>query len=96
MQLAGAILHPERLGAVGALSEQQIREMWPPEVAQRAFVDCLRGQYDHTQLGAIEVLHRRSHSCHGAALHVVPFTHALPPTAVSGHGLLCMTLEACW
>ena len=34
---------------------QQIREMWPPEVAQRTFVEYLRSQYDHTQLGAIEV-----------------------------------------
>ena len=40
---------------MGALTEQRIRELWPPEVAQRAFVDYLRGQYDHTQLGAIEV-----------------------------------------
>ena len=54
-QLAEAILHPERLAEVGALSEQQIRELWPPEVAQRTFVEYLRSQYDHTQLGAIEV-----------------------------------------
>jgi hypothetical protein len=54
-QLAAAILHPERLGDAGALGEQQIRQLWPPEVAQRPFVDYLRSQYDHTQLGAIEV-----------------------------------------
>ena len=55
LQLAAPILHPERLADAGALSEQQIRELWPPEVAQRAFVEYLRSQYDHTQLGAIEV-----------------------------------------
>ena len=40
--------------------------MWPREVAEKTFIDCLWSQYDYTQLGAIEVsLVRRT----GIGLH---------------------------
>ena len=52
-----AILMPERMEPVARefLQPRLVARMWPPEVASKPFVDFLKGQYDHTQLQAIEV-----------------------------------------
>jgi len=57
VQLLEALLAPERLAlaAEAAADEKWVQRAWPPEAAQRPFIEYLRSQYDATQLRAIEV-----------------------------------------
>lgn len=43
------------LAAEAAADAAYVQRAWPPEAAQRPFIEYLRSQYDATQLRAIEV-----------------------------------------
>lgn len=55
-QLLESLLAPERLAlaAEAAADAAYVQRAWPPEAAQRPFIEYLRSQYDATQLRAIE------------------------------------------
>ena len=53
LPLARALLAPGE-AAAGGLAPEALQRMWPAEAATKPFIDFLKGQYDHTQLSAIE------------------------------------------
>jgi len=53
LPLARALLAPSE-AAAGGLAPETLQRMWPAEAATKPFIDFLKGQYDHTQLSAIE------------------------------------------
>jgi hypothetical protein len=56
-QVLDCLLQPHLLAERGErlLKREVINRLWPAEVAVPKFIDFLKGQYDYTQLFAIEV-----------------------------------------